>query len=461
MTRDLSDLMADALEAQEREIAGIAPAAATFARTVRRVRHRRIVRYSAESSVAVAAVAGIVTAGWLGTRGTQTPPPPAQTPSPTVATPSPSPTPTPTPTPTTTPTPTPITAPGMPPALPLPAGLLGTPTPGWVLTTYRPVSTDGAVAGQYVLLVSPSGERYLVTDLSTAGAVQLVSWQSGATTARVLTDGAPATLDLATGTLTPDPRQLPAGATFVTSAADGAEVWMTPVDGPGAPDTYVLPAEGDVRSIGSLGSSAARPSVSPDGRLVATDTASADEVVVVDVVDGTRTTIPYGQPNAQCSTVAWIDATGLLAQCFDFTGGGGPLEWNPRLVRAGLDATVTTVRQQAEGDPFTSAGAGTFVSDGVVAFAGVPLTPGLGTANACPDGVYLTDGTAVQLATGTFGLAAVDGSVYAASTPGCEATSLPTELTLHGAGGTPVVLGPVPPGEGWSAGLSSWVVAAR
>lgn len=454
MTRDLSDLMADALDAQEREIAGITPASAALARTVRRVRHRRIVRHSAESSVAVAAVAGIVTAGWLGTRGTQNPPPPAQTPSPTVVTPS--------PTPTPTPAPSPITAPGMPSALPLPTGLLGTPTPGWVLTTYRPASSaDGAVAGQYVLLVSPSGERYLVADLSTAAAVQLVSWQSGATTARVLTDGAPATLDLATGTLTPDPRRLPAGATFVTAAAGGAEVWITPVDGPAAPDTYVLPTEGDVRSIASLGSSAARPSVSPDGRLVATDTASADEVVVVDVVDGTRTAIPYGQPNAQCSTVAWIDATGLLAQCFDFTGGGGPLEWNPRLVRAGLDGTVTTVRQQVEGDPFTSAGAGTFVSDGVVAFAGVPLTPGLATANACPEGVYLTDGTPVQLATGTVGLAAADGSVYVAETPGCEATSLPTELTLHGAAGTPVVLGPVPPGEGWAVGLSSWVVAAR
>ena len=111
-----------------------------------------------------------------------------------------------------------------------------------------------------------------------------------------------------------------------------------------------------MRTIGSLGSSTARPSVSPDGRLIASDTASADEVVVVDVVDGTRTQIPYGQPNAQCSTVAWLDATGVLAQCFDYTGGGGPLEWNPRLVRADLDGAVTVVRQQVAGDPFTSPG---------------------------------------------------------------------------------------------------------
>ena len=68
MTRDLSDLMAAALDVQEREIAGIAPQPSAFARTVRRVRHRRLVRHSVESSVAVAAVAGLATAGWIGSR---------------------------------------------------------------------------------------------------------------------------------------------------------------------------------------------------------------------------------------------------------------------------------------------------------------------------------------------------------------------------------------------------------
>ncbi|MEZ0446380.1 hypothetical protein [Cellulomonas sp. ICMP 17802] len=450
MTRELSDLMADALVAQERAIAGIAPASAAFARTVRRVKHRRLVRHSVESTLAVAAIAGLATAGWIGSRYTPTPPPPAQTPSPTMVTPTPSPTPTP------TATPIPLTAPGMPPSLPLPAGLPAATTPGWVLVTYRPAAEDGTVAGQYVLLVSPHGDRYLVADLTSSSELRILWWRAGATNARVTVGGAPATLDLGTGSVTPDPRQLP--GVYVATVADGTEVWTVPVQGPGSPDTYAVPVDGDARAIPGLGSSSSPVSLSPDRRLVASDTASADAVVVVDPVAGTRVEIPYGQPNAQCSTVAWIDATGVLAQCFDFTGGGGPLDWNPRLVRADLDGTVTVVRQQVEGDPFTSAGAGAFVSDGIAALSGVPLTPGLATANACPEGVYLTDGTPVQRATASYRVAAVGGTVYVAATPGCEAATLPTELTVHGADGGSLVLAPVPPGGRWTTGLTSWLV---
>ena len=448
MTRDLSDLMAAALDVQEREIAGIAPQPAVFARTVRRVRHRRLVRHSVESSVAVAAVAGLATAGWIGSR--YAPPPPAHTPSPTIESP--------TPTPSTTATPTPVTRPGLPPVLPLPDGLLATTTPGWVLTPDRPVSDDGAVAGQYLVLASPQGERYLVADLSTTGEVRILSWQAGAPTARVLVEGAPASVDLSAGSITPDLRTLP-DAVYVATMAGGLEVWMTPSEGPEPPPTYAVPPEGGAWMIGSLGSSSAPVSVSPDGRLLASDTASADAVVVVDATTGVRSVIPFGQPNAQCSTVAWIDATGVLAQCFDYNGGAGPFEWNPRLVRAGLDGAVTVVRQQVAGDPFTSAGAGTYLSDGVVAVAGVPLAPGPGTANACPEGVYLTDGTPVQVSPGATTLAAHGGAVYVATMPGCEAASLPTVLTLHDvASGTGVVLAPAPPDGSWTTGLTSWVV---
>ncbi|WP_456786118.1 hypothetical protein [Cellulomonas sp. P5_C5] len=446
MTRDLTDVFTHALDAQERDIAGITPQPATFARTVRRVRHRRLVRHSAETSLTVVAVAGLATAGWLGTRGTQAPPP-AQTPSPTVVTPSPS----------TTPVPTPVTLPGLPPMLTLPDGVLTGTTPGWVIATYRPVSSDGTVAGQYVVLTSAQGERYLVADVSAADELRVIGWDAGSTTARVLTHDVPGTLDLLTGAVTPDPRALPAGAVHVATVMDGAEVWMTPVEGADPPATWLLPREGDPRQTGSLGSSTTRVSVSPDGRLVASDTASAQAVVVVDVTTGERTEIEYPVTDGQCSTVGWTDATGVLAQCFDYTDGFGPLEWNPRLVRADLTGAVTLVRQQVAGDSFTTAAAGTYVSDGVVAFAGVPLTPELGMAESCPQGVYLTDGTPVLVASGTTRVDAVGGAVYVGVTPGCAAGGTMTELTVHDAG-TQVVLGPVPAGD-WSTSLSSWVVA--
>ena len=71
--------------------------------------------------------------------------------------------PTPTPFPPTTATPTPVTLPGLPPVLPLPDGLLAT-DDARLGAHHLPagVRREGAVAGQYVVLVSPQGEQYLV-----------------------------------------------------------------------------------------------------------------------------------------------------------------------------------------------------------------------------------------------------------------------------------------------------------
>ncbi|MDM7855016.1 hypothetical protein [Cellulomonas alba] len=474
MTRDLDDLMAAALAARERTLPGLPEDATAWTATVARVRRRRRARHTA-TTVSALAVAGLVAgAGWLGVTAKEHPapavPPPSVTSTPTSA---PA-----VPTPASPTVGAVLTSPGVPDARPLDAAVLAGTGPGWVVATYWPArdGSDGPVpATPAVLVVSPTGERYRAHALPPGIVPRVLSWRSGAAQVRVEvvpTDPRVAaslpgatttgTLDLLTGALTTDQVNPPDGATYVATTPAGVELWS---DGTAL---RAFPPSGAPRDLGATAASTAFL-VSPDGSLVAQTTDDATGVYLFHVDGGPRTEVRTGVTDGACQAVAWHDATSLLVSCFDFTGGGGVLDWNPRLELVTTSGDTTPLGRLRAGAPFPVRPFGTYVSDGVVATAGAALSPAVATADACATGAYLLQGSAATLLQGAgsrhdtfFRLAAVGGTVYVESSHDCAAADAPAVLTAHRVGtGASVVLAPAPAADGgarWVAGLASWVV---
>lgn len=235
MTRDLSDLMNDAVSAREATLSD-SPLDAVAARTRRGVRRRRAWRHTYEAGGAVAVASVIGLGGWWGTQ--REAPVPADTPSPQVTSPSPTPSVTPSPSASSTPTPEPTqtTVPPVPPTFGQPTSEPVTPQvwsrvkAGWSVTlhqpTYTPADEFAPVATSAALyLVSPAGERYHLLDLPSGTGMSLVHWKAG--TSKVLVQRwETATyewLDLRTGATTPS--ALPDGSMYAGVDAAGRTIY--------------------------------------------------------------------------------------------------------------------------------------------------------------------------------------------------------------------------------------------
>jgi hypothetical protein len=488
MTRDLDDLMNDALAARERALPGLTDDALAWTATLARVRRRRRARHTAMAASTLAVVGLVAGAGWLGAHR-EPHPAPAVTPTTSATSPS-SPTPSgpspsaPAPSPSATPTgPAPtgsalVTSPGVPGARPLDASVVAASTPGWVVATYWP-SRDGAQgpepAAPAVLLVSPTGERYRAHALPAGIAVRALSWRPGQASVRVELEAydprvaaslpgptTAGTFDLLTGRITPDAVNPPDGATYVATTRAGVELWS---DGT---RLRAFPPGAAPLDLGATAQSAFYQ-VSPDGSLVAQTTDDGTGAYLFHVDGTARAHVDFGVTNGQCRTVAWRDAKTLVASCFDYTGGGGVLDWNPRLELVTTTGARTPLGALGRGAAFPVPAYGPRVTDGTVAFAGVALTPAVATADACATGAYVLHGATTSLLQGPgprndtfFRLAAVGGVVYVEASHDCAAADVPAVLTAHDlATGASVVLAPAAAGSAgvrWVTGLTSWAV---
>lgn len=474
MTRDIADLLADAVDDRARALSGLLPTPAAFALTRARIRRRRIVRHSVETGVGIAASGAVVAGAWLGAHADRAPAPPAHTPSTSV---SPTPTPTPMTGPTTSAGPTviPAAAPGLPTTLPAPDGLLATTGPGWVLAAYRSAPADPAsfaTVVHAVIAIAPDGTRYRLVDLPADQSVELLDWHAGDTRARVsygpwgVDGGFTGWLDLRTGALTRDDPALPAGHVYEARLDDGTTLWTANLD-PGPVQLWAVPERGSAHLVGQLGDHWTKPRVSPSQTRVAALAPTADSVVLLDLATGARGTVDLAVPGGECALLGWLDDRSVLVSCFDHTGPDPIVQRNPRLVQVDVDTSArTTLTTLGVGQPFALNGVvGVTVRPGTIAFPAYTLDAVIPMGDVCPNSVWEWSGSGlrqvpVPQGSDTFQLAASGGDLDLAASAGCAARITPPSLTRLAPDLSPTVLAPAPDPLGVATQTTvSWLVA--
>jgi hypothetical protein len=372
---------------------------------------------------------------------------------------------------------------GLPAVHALPDGVWDAAGPGWVLGVYRslrasdtpltviPETTPGLVNS--LVLASPDGVLYQVRDLTDT--VDVAFWRAGTTTA-ILVDGR--SMDLATGDIASVPNGLDSPS-FLGMARDGRPMWST-ANGLalGKPAVAVAPG-------------ASAPVVSPDARLVALASASAqaehtgfaDEFVRYDIAAGTTQTVPFGVDGDVCEVVAWTDATSLLALCVaaDFWptvlgNGWTSVPGAQALAKPAyyvVDVTGSTPSRLAEHvdvgrQALPSLSVAVPLGAGAVAFVGTTDWPSLDT---CPTGVYRwQDGTTTPLVVGdgstSFGIHATGNTLWIDQQgygfcPGGQTAAVLSALAPDGSSRVvfPSPTGELSGGDRWVQGLTSWAVA--
>ncbi len=309
--------------------------------------------------------------------------------------------------------------PRLPAAMPLPAGLLDTVAPDWLLGVYTvqsDVTTDDGVfpaTGPNVLyLASPAGDLYQVLELSrnvhwrinywdaAANRVLMGEWEYGHT----LFDDDPIPplyvwVDLATGkTSVADLGAVDAYfLNFLGTAADGRRIWLRSSEQPGIASSYdpqqVVADNGDGTAQVLLEFDIVRYpanfSLSPDRTRVAAGSFDGGDTNVVTIASGEVATFPY-DISTVCADGSWLDDQSLVSLCF--TG-----KTYDTFDVAARDAT-TGVRSDplASGDsavtaawPFGTAIDGTFIYD---------FSYREDAVTVCGDPQYVVDGEFASLA---------------------------------------------------------------
>ncbi len=197
MTKELGDVLGEAEAATERGLPAFDHV--VMARGVaRKAKRRQTARMAGVGLVAAVSVGVLGTAGYLAYDhfGSVNP----------IATPYPSSSDVPSPSPTTTPVDD-VTADGLPTSVPLTPAVLASAGQGWVLaifdSTFRS-NVEEPIEGERILfLVSPTGDRYEVANLSQYTAPYLSAWDMERNVAFVVENRYVAlTVDLASGTVT-------------------------------------------------------------------------------------------------------------------------------------------------------------------------------------------------------------------------------------------------------------------
>lgn len=428
------------------------------------IRRRRRRRHAAET-LGVAALAVVLGAGgWLGLQGDGTPQPAESTAPTAEATPAP----TAAPTGAAAPVPAPD-APGLVPASVLPPGTLEAATPGWVLTTQRPVYlsgdpvTDSDPTAHVVDLVSPTGERYRVVDLPTDRWTAVVRWDAGSTQALVRTSGGDgrdqgATLDLTTGALTPlDGLDEVSG--YVGRTGQGLDLWTTYTG-----DVLVHDGQSVVRQLQPVDDAVIDRTgllLAGTGPVPGADAGDGDPgvPVVVDVRTGAVTAVPAADT---CRPFGWSGSEVLLT-CWEITPEGPRATGSLRYDTATPGAAPRALA--VEGDIVGPTGRGAELPDGRVVATGDPYLE-------CTDGWGVVDPAAGTFTRGPLPgdrtpsvVDALDGAVYLTTVDQCSGDGGPLDLhRVDLATGATVELSGVPgttdlpPDAVWISAMTSWVV---
>lgn len=371
MTDDLTARLERALHVQEQHETDLRPDAAALADLHARVARGRRGRTTAYAAVAAAVVGVVGVAGWFGLQH-RTAPEPAGTPTPTVSPARPSPSSGPTAVTPDAASLVVVDRPGAPLLHALPPGVLESASTGWVLAGYGPVDQDPDRPGLVVLL-SPTGVAYLVTDLATSD-VAIVDWEPGADTALVVVPQPEGpyqqrgVLDPRTGTVTADPAGLGdvGGAdSYVGRRDDGAELWW--VNGPDGDLALQALLDGQVERLGvTVPSGEHRGAVlSPDRKRLAlvdpSDEGDAggaylgDASRVVDLRTGATAEVPLDPDGGHCRAMDWVDARTLLASCVEYATVADPDDSVADVLRswhteASIDGDVATYASDASGE---------------------------------------------------------------------------------------------------------------
>ncbi len=470
MVRELSELLADSVDARARSVAGLTPDADDFATMVRTVRRRRVVRRSLQTLAVVPLVGGLAAGAYFGLGSLRAPDvDPAVTPTDSVVSPTPSPT-------------TAelergelVTEPGLPPYYEAPADLLSHTGDGWVAMTYRPQSAALAAGeteplSHVLVLAAPDGAMYRTAELPLDLDVQLLYWQAGAAQARVWwTDGeSPLTvgvLDVLTGDLVADDVQFERWASFIGYSAVGAELWVEdPVasgDGPdGEVTVWSIAPDGSRRTVASLDSMGV-PMIDPAGRQLLTEgVRSEDGFAVVDLDSGAVREVSFGMPDQTCVVVGWLDAVAVATLCHDPVSDEAVAAMDRVdyvAQHAGLyrvetvaDGGTTPLRTFAAGDPVPEAWTGLTAAAGTLAYVVSNGFPG-----GCSLGVALWDGTTPRLA--------LDGGEHSANVfmlrPGGAGTVLVTGSESCESGGVQWEITSIDTATGATSLLTPWLEA--
>lgn len=467
MARELSELLADSVEARTRSVAGLAPAPDDMATVVQTVRRRRVVRRTLQTLAVVPIVAGVAAGAYLGLGALQSPPtPPAQTPDVVV------------------PAPEPgelklgdlVTEPGLPPFHEAPANLRAYVGAGWAALTYRPLGADdGAPVAHTVLLASPDGALVRTADLPPELEVSLVHWDAASERARVTWTGGsqrPVTtgwLDVFTGELDEDPEQFEAWAQFLGHDAAGAELWVEdPTEGR-APTVWAIGPDGARREVAALVVEGT-PRLDPSGRtLLVPGTHPSLELGLVDVDSGEVREVAYGMGDRMCGVVGWLDATSLALLCHDpvteeeaaALDRVDMVAQRATLYALDIAGTSTPLHTFAEGEPVPAVWSGARAVSGELVYVVMSGFPG-----GCSQGVALWDGQAPRAVLGagehganTFLVREAGEHVLVVSSGSCESDSVQAEVTvLDALTGSTRVLTPWVEGD-WQQTVTSAAVA--
>ncbi|MBD8058253.1 hypothetical protein IC607_04620 [Cellulomonas sp. JH27-2] len=462
--RDFDKVLAANLSAREESVDGLQPTASARARTWRGVRRRRNRRHAFEGVAAVAVVAVVGAVGWTGThRDAVEPAPPV---------PITSSTPTAGPTPKATAAPTASAESSAPPAglQPMPAGLLETTGPGWMLALYDATPEAEKPGTGTVVLTSPDGARYRVADLPGGGRLRLLSWMSGSSEAIVSQPGddgyARGVLNLATGEVSEQDSGLTAPAAYLGLDFNGTPLWVEYTDAGdgGGSGTIVGLDGGEAHGTLSVPSGWASLHFNPSRTRLVTGSGTSlqEKFRAVDVANGDARDVSYGVDGAQCQVVSWYDDDHVLAACRDSNDDdlAGTWTWgdkpgHPALYAVsvtGADPTRKVDDLDADG-PLPVAGSGAPVLDGVVALAAqLSSDPQCQAAYTWQDGEFST----LDAPHGWLTMRGDEGSVFVRAQVRCENEAelvAPITSTL-GVGAN--LLGEAPePGSG----LQSWVLA--
>lgn len=460
MVRELSELLADSVDARARSVAGLTPAADDVAAVVRTVRRRRVVRHTLQSLAVVPIVAGLAAGAYVGIGALQSQPtPPAATPD--------------------------VVAPpgelekgnlrsdpGIPPHHEAPADLRAHVGEGWTALTYRPVAgsdTDGIAAEpteHALFLVAPDGAIFRTAWLQADLEISLVHWDAASERARVTWSGTgdrPLTLgwlDVFSGELTQDAEQFSQWARFVDVTSDGSEIWVEDpayVDGEytGGVTVWSVTPDGIHREVADIGALHAG-AIDPSGARMLAAPQTDEGFAVVDLGSGDVREVPFGMSGQSCAVVGWLDATDVAALCHDpvsdeaaaamdrvdFVAQGAGLY----RVEAAAGGGAELLHTFADGEPVPEAWTGTVTGDGSFAFIASSGFPG-----GCSLGVGAWDGSQPRaiLGPGEHGANMFflepggPGTVLVTASQSCESSGVQGEVTsVDVATGTARVLTP-------------------
>lgn len=447
MVRELSELLADSVDARTRSVEGLTPDADDLQSVVRTVRRRRAVRHTLQSLAAVPIVAGLAAGAYLGIGALQSQPtPPAVTPD--VVAPSP-----------TLEKGELLSEPGLPPHHEAPADLAAHVGAGWTALTYRPFAAnqegiDAEPTEHALFLVAPDGTIYRSAWLQANLEISLLHWDVESAHARVSWTGGsdrPITtglLDVFTGELTEDGEQFSQWARYVGLASDGAEIWVEDpphVEGEqvGGVAVWSVSRDGARRTVAEIGDLYAG-AIDPSGaRMLAARPETDEGFAVLELGPGETREVQFGLEGQSCAVVGWLDATSVATLCHDPVSPEAAAAMD-RIDFVAQDAGLYRVHAVAgdqpellhtfaDGDPVPEAWTGTSTGEGSFAFVTSSGFPG-----GCSLGVGAWDGSQLRtvLGPGEHGSNMFrlepggPGSVLVTSSQSCESSGVQGEVTL-------------------------------